>query len=118
MFTKRTCQFNAKYSQSGYLSSNKLNTQVAQFFFTICAITLASCRIRFIDKYTQKTHTQTHTHIYINGHTDKWPMIVERTFGEAVFKTLINSVRVDLLKRTVICKPIQSMLDLILKVEC
>lgn len=45
-------------------------------------------------------------------------MTVERTFGEAVFKTMINSVRVDLLKRTVICKPIQIILDLILTVGC
>lgn len=87
MFKKKNFQINAKHSQSDYLSSNRLNGQIVQFFFTVWTITsLPPGKIRFIDKHTQIKHTHRHRHEYINGYRDKWPTIVERAFGEAVFQ--------------------------------
>lgn len=74
------------------MSSNRLNTQVAEFF-TLQITVVASCRI--IHKYTQYIHICIHTYTYINECIDKSPKIMERILGEAVFKTMIMSVGID-----------------------
>lgn len=74
------------------MSSNRLNTQVAEFF-TLQTTILASCRITH--KYKQYIHICKHIHTYINECIDKSPIIMEKILGEAVFKTMIMSVGID-----------------------
>lgn len=74
------------------MSSNRLNTQVAELF-TLQTTVLASCRI--IQKYTQYIHIYRHTHTHINECVEKSSIIMERILGEAVFKTMITPIGID-----------------------